>query len=117
MRHEIGCGHVTRKNKGNQACIRANDQEDAANDLDCALDVEKRRHLWTSRRKAEIFLQTALKEQQCDDDTQDTQDIGLSLFEFARSDVIEASNSLFRLGRCDTQPCSLLATSATRRPW
>ena len=81
MRHEIGYGHVASENKGDHPRIGADEEEDAANDLDHALDVKKRRHRRASRREAEIFLQAMLEEQQGDDDTQNTQDVGPSLFE------------------------------------
>ena len=36
MRHEMGHGHVACENKGDHACIGADEEEDAANDLDRA---------------------------------------------------------------------------------
>ena len=64
-----------------RSSIGADEEEDAANDRDHALDVQERRHRRASRREAEIFLQAMLEEQQGDDDTQNTQDVGPSLFE------------------------------------
>ena len=81
MSHEISYGHVSGENKGDHARIGADEEEDAANDLDHALDLQERRHRRASRREAEIFLQPMLEEQQGDDDTQNTQDVGPSLFE------------------------------------
>jgi hypothetical protein len=48
----------------------AEEEEDAANDLDCDLEVEEGRRRRANRREAEVFLQTVLEEQQGDDDTQ-----------------------------------------------
>ena len=39
MRHEIGHGHVTCENKGNHARIGSDEEEDATNDLDHALNI------------------------------------------------------------------------------
>jgi hypothetical protein len=43
MRHEIGHSHVASENKGDHARIGADEEENAANDLDHALDLEERR--------------------------------------------------------------------------
>jgi hypothetical protein len=60
MHHEIGYGHVAGENKGNHARIRADEEEDAANDLNCVLDVEKRCHLRSSRAPGASTAPTSL---------------------------------------------------------
>ena len=78
MRHEIGDRHLAGEEEGHRPGEQADDEQQAADELDHAGDAEEReeRRAELGRREAEQLLRAVLEEEQRRHDAQHRQRIG-----------------------------------------
>ena len=80
MRHEVGDGHVAGEQEGHRAGEQAEDDQQAAGDLQAALDTEQREQFGGcgggAGGEGEEFLGAVLQELQAGDDAQQAEEVG-----------------------------------------